>query len=163
MYITGKKRKMPRAFLVLNKKTKSKSRKSGDHCLLTDENQNVQEDINSDKSSEDFLEVVKTDEETENEEDIEIDVEGPCPVHDELILPHHHSERDSVTSLSPGSSSSLQNLGTSEQNTSCTSHESRGSSPSPSRAFRGLDTRFRAMEQGYEYRGKFCSIFFLTN
>ena len=155
------KRKMPRAFLVLNKKTKSKQRKCAaddDHGLLTDENQNVQEDINNDRSSEDFLEVVKTDEETENEEDIEIDVEGPCPVHEELILPHHHSERDSVTSLSPGSSNSLQNLETSEQNTSYTSHESRGSSPSPSRAFHSLDGRFRTMEQGFEYKGKFCWI-----
>ena len=143
---------MPRAFLVLNKKTKSKHRKNTlddeeDHSLKTDENQNFHEDIRNDRSGESFVEIVKTDEETENEEDIEIDVEGPCSVHSELILPHHSNERDSVTSLSPRSTNSLQNYGSIEHNTSYISHGSTSSNPSsPSQAYSGFDTNFKATD-----------------
>ena len=147
---------MPRAFLVLNKKTKSKHRKStseDEHALVKDENQNVHERLNHRGSDEELVEVVKTHYESENEEDIEIDVEGPCPVHEELILPQHHSERDSVTSVSPGSSNSLQYHRTTQLNNSYSCHGSRSSSPSPTN-FCSFGGDHKSTEESCEIRGK---------
>ena len=146
---------MPRAFLVLNKKTKSKHKKSvleDEQGLLKDENQNVQQmDHQRDK---DFPEVEKRNNDRDSEEDIEIDVEGTCPVHEELILPYHH-RRDSVTSVSPVSSTSLQYHHTSEHNTCYTIPESRSSSSSITRTVRSCGTDHKPHEHVYKPRGKF--------
>lgn len=128
---------MPRAFLVLNKKTKTKHKKNTleeEHDILTDENQNVQENVNHrcERDDEDDNSKI-TYEPSDNEEDIEIDVEGPCSVHEELLLPQHHSERDSVTSVSPGSSNSLHQHQTADQDAS---YESGSSNPSSDATFR---------------------------
>ncbi len=96
---------MPRAFLVLNKKTKAKHKRNASdrQDTLTDENQNVQENFESQDNSSDLGESLEIHPDSDSDEDIEVDV---CSVHEELIFPHQHIERDSVTSVSPGSSNS---------------------------------------------------------
>ncbi len=138
--------KMPRAFLVLNKKSKSKYKKNTageEQDVVTDENQNVQGDADQQKEN-----LTGEVDDNDSEEDIEVDVDGPCSAHDELILPHS-GERDSVTSVSPGSSTS-----TSQQ-----PQPQRNCSPSPV-SFRSLVSHQRPEECVYQSQGQFYQVCF---